>query len=86
MTSNFPNQFPFVRITSTWSLPMLQPGSATAKLTVPLGAMLPSMPDIAPAEVAPPPPSTPPKPKWQETLDRALITVGRFSERRVHSG
>jgi hypothetical protein len=62
---------------------MLQPGSATAKLTMPLSAMVAVPPD-GPPEAAPLDASaTPPqKPKWQLVLDNALLTTGRFGDRQ----
>ncbi len=55
--------------------PFASPAPPQAKMTMPLGDFM---------RGAPPPPSSaqpgPPKPAWQEKLDRALIAMGRFGE------
>jgi hypothetical protein len=57
------------------------PMGASPKTTIPLGSVFRGMlPPIAQQTAPMPPPSTPQKPGWQASFDRALVWVGRKSE------
>src|SRR5262249_29250718 len=68
---------------SPGSVAPLAPGSADAKMTIPLSQFLRT--GLAPPVSTPPPAGEPldPRPPWQVTLDRALFWAGAFGERQI---